>query len=164
MATRTADSPARWQAKLALPPCTLGVRIADDAVEEIEFLPASEAPLPARDALAREVCRQLQAYAQDPRFRFSLPLASAGTLFQRRVWQCIAEIPPGETRSYGELSLRLKTAPRAVGQACGANPFPLVIPCHRVVSAAGLGGFAHHAGGFHLRVKRWLLEHEQKAG
>lgn len=146
-----------------LPPCTLGVRITGGVVEEIEFLPASEPAEPPRDALAREVCRQLLAYAKDARFQFSLPLASAGTLFQRRVWQCIAEIPPGETRSYGELSTRLKSAPRAVGQACGANPFPLIIPCHRVVSAAGLGGFAHHAGGFHLRVKRWLLEHEQKA-
>jgi methylated-DNA-[protein]-cysteine S-methyltransferase len=54
----------------------------------------------------------------------------------------------------------LKNAPRAVGQACGANPFPLVIPCHRVVATGGLGGFSRHGGGFLLDVKRWLLRHE----
>ena len=84
-----------------------------------------------------------------------------GTAFQRRVWDRIAAIPRGETRTYGDLARMLRSAPRAVGQACGNNYFPLVIPCHRVVAAGGLGGFAHTSSGYLLDVKRWLLAHEQ---
>ena len=75
----------------------------------------------------------------------------------------IAAIGPGLTRSYGEIARELGSSPRAVGQACGANLVPLVVPCHRVLAAGGLGGFAHHEGGFHLAVKRWLLAHEGAA-
>ena len=91
-----------------------------------------------------------------------MPLRPSGTAFQRRVWEQIAAIPNGQTRSYGRLAKDLKNAPRAVGQACGANWFPLVIPCHRVTAAGGLGGFASSddENGFHLSVKRWLLRHE----
>ena len=67
----------------------------------------------------------------------------------------------GETRSYGPLAKDLKNSPRAVGQACGANPFPLVVPCHRVVAAdGGFGGFARQGGGFLLDIKCWMLRHE----
>ena len=73
----------------------------------------------------------------------------------------MAAIPTGRTDTYGELAKRLKIAPRAVGQACGANPYPLVVPCHRVVAAGGgLGGFNRQGGGFQLDVKRWLLRQE----
>ena len=107
------------------------------------------------------VTRQLRAYLADPGFVFSLPLRSSGTAFQRRVWGEIAAIPCHQTKSYGELAKALHNAPRAVGQACGANPFPLIVPCHRVIaSGGGLGGFARQRGGFLLDVKRWLLAHE----
>jgi methylated-DNA-[protein]-cysteine S-methyltransferase len=83
------------------------------------------------------------------------------TDFQRKVWKGIAAIRPGKTRTYGELAERIKSSPRAVGNACGANPYPLVVPCHRVVATNhGLGGFARQRGGFLLDVKRWLLAHE----
>ena len=96
-----------------------------------------------------------------PAFNFGLPLRPSGTAFQRRVWAQIAAIPNGQTHTYGELAKALKNAPRAVGQACGANPYPLVVPCHRVVATGGgLGGFARERGGFLLDVKRWLLKHE----
>lgn len=72
----------------------------------------------------------------------------------------IAAIPRGRTATYGELATSLGSAPRAVGQACGANPFPLIVPCHRVTSAAGLGGFANAREGWLLEVKRWLLAFE----
>ena len=97
----------------------------------------------------------------NPEAAFSLPLRPSGTTFQRRVWAQIAQIPCHQTQTYGELAKALHNAPRAVGQACGANPFPLVVPCHRVVAAnGGLGGFARQRGGFLLDVKRWLLAHE----
>jgi methylated-DNA-[protein]-cysteine S-methyltransferase len=78
------------------------------------------------------------------------------------VWARIAAIPRGETRRYGELAAALASAPRAVGQACGANWYPLIIPCHRVTAAGGLGGFARRdeGDGFQTGVKRWLLAHE----
>ena len=87
---------------------------------------------------------------------------TVGTAFQQRVWGAIASIPRGHVRTYGDLARLLGSAPRAVGQACGANWFPLVVPCHRVTAAGGLGGFSNSADadGFHLGVKRWLLAHE----
>ena len=103
---------------------------------------------------------QLEEYFAGKRQAFDLPLAPSGTGFQRRVWAEISAIPAGQTRSYGELARQLGSAARAVGQACGANPFPLIVPCHRVTSAQGLGGFAHSSGGWLLEVKRWLLRHE----
>ena len=103
---------------------------------------------------------QLEGYFADPEFGFDLPLAPRGTPFQRRVWSKIAAIAAGHTRSYGEIAREIDSAARAVGQACGANPLPLVVPCHRVLAASGIGGFAHHDEGFHLSVKRWLLAHE----
>ena len=65
-----------------------------------------------------------------------------------------------DAATYGKLAADLGSAPRAVGQACGANPFPLIVPCHRVTSAAGLGGFANAREGWLLEVKRWLLAFE----
>ena len=105
--------------------------------------------------------RQLRAWLKDPTFRFGLPLAPAGTHFQRKVWDQIAAIPAGRTKSYGEVAAAIRSGPRAVGNACGANPYPIVVPCHRVVGAKqSLGGFARQRGGFLLDVKRWLLAHE----
>ena len=89
-------------------------------------------------------------------------LRPAGTVFQRRVWAMIAAIPAGHTSTYADIAAHLHTAPRAVGQACGANPVPLLVPCHRVVARGGLGGFARCDGGYLLEVKRWLLAHEQR--
>ncbi len=151
---------ASWQAKIATPFCVLGVRTAGAQLQEIVFLPRSERELAPLDAVAESTCRQIRRYVDDPQFRFDLPLMPSGTAFQKRVWRCISAIKSGRTRSYAALASELRSAPRAVGQACGANPFPLVVPCHRVVSSTGLGGFAHHTGGFLVSVKRSLLAHE----
>jgi len=139
----------------------LGIRTAQGALGGIDFLPASTPPQAAQDGVSGQVCAQLAAYLANPAYVFDLPLALDGTPFRRRVWQALCAIPPGETLSYGELALRLGSAPRAVGQACGANPIPLVIPCHRVVAKNGLGGFMNHRVGDPLAIKRWLLHHEQ---
>ncbi len=157
---RTRTAGAAYQAKLPTPFALLGIRTEGDALAEITFLPKSGEALAPRDRLAARVCAQIERYVEDFEFRFDLPLASQGTPFQRRVWGKIAAIRTGRTRSYGEIARDLDSSPRAVGQACGANPVPLVVPCHRVLAAGGLGGFAHHEGGFHLSVKRWLLAHE----
>ncbi len=86
-----------------------------------------------------------------------LPLAPAGSTFRQRVWRAMRAIPAGETRSYGALAGALGSAPRAVGGACGANPIPILIPCHRVVASGGLGGYSGGAG---LATKVALLKLE----
>lgn len=149
-----------YQAKQPTPFALLGVRIENEALAEIAFLGKGGAALAPRTRVAAKTCAQIERYIDDPEFRFDLPLVRQGTEFQRRVWAKISAIDPGRTRSYGDLAHELRSAPRAVGQACGANPVPLVVPCHRVLAAAGIGGFAHHEGGFHLSIKRWLLAHE----
>ena len=149
-----------YQALVAAPGFCIGVRCDEREVLAITYL-EPRAELAPVSPLAVEVVRQLRAYLADPAYRFDLPLRAAGTPFQRQVWQEIAAIPVRQTRRYGELARVLHNAPRAVGQACGANPYPLVVPCHRVVAAnGGLGGFARSRGGFLLDVKRWLLAHE----
>ena len=153
-------STATFQAIVAAPGFALGVACDDDEITAIEFLEPCPAQAPS-SLLAAEAVRQLNAYLADPQCNFTLPLRPAGTPFQRRVWAEIAAIPLGETRFYGQLAKALENAPRAVGQACGANPYPLVVPCHRVIATGGgLGGFNRHGGGFLIEVKRWLLRHE----
>jgi methylated-DNA-[protein]-cysteine S-methyltransferase len=123
--------------------------------------PASElAPGKSQDPPPAAIARQLADYFADGRHGFDLPMALAGTPFQHRVWSAMRAIPPGQTRTYGDLARELGSAPRAVGQACRANPCPIVVPCHRVVGATGLGGFAGDSSGRKVAVKRWLLRHE----
>jgi methylated-DNA-[protein]-cysteine S-methyltransferase len=101
---------------------------------------------------------QLAAYFAGDLHRFDLPVAPAGTPFQLRVWAAMSAIPFGRTRTYGELAGEVGGVARAVGQACGANPIPIIIPCHRVVAGGGrLGGFS---GGRGRETKRALLVHE----
>lgn len=152
----------KYQAILAAPFGKLGVTCTDETLLGIEFLPADIPPQDARGALAKEACAQLRAYLKDAAFRFDLPLKLAGTEHQRKVWQAMCAIPSGETRTYGELAAQIGSSPRAVGQACGNNPFPIVIPCHRVVSSSGLGGFMHRADRDALDIKAWLLAHERR--
>jgi methylated-DNA-[protein]-cysteine S-methyltransferase len=149
-----------FQARLPTPFALVGVRTEDDVLVEIMFLPVSMGALPPLNRLAERACAQIEKYADDPDFRFRLPMKTVGTDFQRRVWAAIAAVPRGQTLTYGRMARGLGSAARAVGQACGSNFFPLVIPCHRVTAAAGLGGFAHSGGGYLIEVKRRLLAHE----
>jgi len=161
--TRLARSLDRYDAVVPAPFGALGVRVRGDAVHEIAFLPKGTLAVEPRSPSAAVTARALTSYLRDARTRFDLPLASEGTPFQRRVRAAMARIPVGETRTYGALAQELGSSARAVGQACGENPLPVVVPCHRVVSASGLGGFAHRTDGFLLDVKRWLLAHEARA-
>ena len=106
------------------------------------------------NALLRQAARQIGEYLAGRRRDFDLPTAPSGSAFQRRVWQEMSRIPYGEVLTYGEMANRTGGVARAVGGACGANPIPIVIPCHRVVAGAGLGGFS---GGDGRATKRWLL-------
>ena len=88
------------------------------------------------------ICQQLERYFSDPATEFKLPLSLEGTPFQKRVWQQLRAIPAGEIRTYGWLAKKLNSSAQAVGNACRSNPVPIIVPCHRVVSAKGAGGFA----------------------
>ena len=118
--------------------------------------------LPPRSDMAKETCRQIEDYCakQLNNLEFNIETLSKGTPFQKKVWQSLENIPVGKTMTYGELARQLNTSARAVGNACRANPIPLVIPCHRVVSKSGMGGYAGSRDGMPMKIKRWLLEHE----
>jgi methylated-DNA-[protein]-cysteine S-methyltransferase len=149
-----------YQAIFTAPFAMLGIRCSEDALLGIDFLPLSIAPQQAESVVANSVCAQLHDYLHDPDALFDVPLAWHGTAHQQKVWRALLAIPRGVTRHYGELATELHSAAQAVGQACGANPLPIIIPCHRVVGKTGLGGFMRHADGDALDIKRWLLSHE----
>lgn len=122
-----------------------------------ESAPPADAPAPAEGVLM-EARAQIEAWFAGAIDRFSLPLAPGGTGFQRRVWRALTAIPHGETRTYGEIAAATNSVARAVGGACGANPIPVIVPCHRVVAAGGgLGGWS---GGGGLETKRRLIAFE----
>lgn len=106
--------------------------------------------------LLRLAVDQITRYFAD-KVPFDLPIAIQGTTAQRAACAAMAAIPFGQTRQYGELAKELKISAQAMGQLCGANPLPLIVPCHRVLGAQGLGGFSAPGG---IEAKVWLLRHE----
>jgi methylated-DNA-[protein]-cysteine S-methyltransferase len=146
MASRTIESPVG----------ALTITEDDGAIIGLAW---GRAATDAETPLLRRAARQLEAYFAGRLRHFDLPLAPQGTAHQRRVWQAMAEIPFGETESYGSMARRLGSAAQAVGQACGANPIPVIVPCHRVVAAGGLGGFSGGAG---VATKEILLARETR--
>jgi methylated-DNA-[protein]-cysteine S-methyltransferase len=153
----------RYDAILNAPPCRLGAIFTGDALTRLDFLPANTPASGKHDARIRHLADELDAYWRNPVHEFDLLYVPAGTPFQLNVWRALMTIPAGQPTTYGALANRLGTAARAVGQACGANPLPILIPCHRVLAANGLGGFMHASRGAPLDVKTWLLAHERSA-
>jgi methylated-DNA-[protein]-cysteine S-methyltransferase len=142
------------------PVMKVGVKTRGDRVVEIRYLPPSTPLLSAKNDLAKHAARQLEAYRDDPDTRFDLPVVIEGSELQKGVWQAMRAIPRGRTRTYGDVAKELGAEARDVGQACGDNRLPLVVPCHRVVAAKGIGGFGHATSGYLIEAKRWLLAHE----
>ncbi|MYM23297.1 methylated-DNA--[protein]-cysteine S-methyltransferase [Duganella sp. FT135W] len=151
-----------FSAVLVLPFGKLGIRTAGAVITELCYLPPHFEAKAPQDATAELAAFQMEKYCADADYPFTLPLARVGTEFQHKVWTAISSIPRGGMRTYGELAKHIGSAPRAVGQACGANWFPVVVPCHRVTAASGLGGFSNSddPNGYLLGIKRWLLAHE----
>ncbi len=155
----------------------LGIRLSPDgdSLDEIEWLVglagsaarrAAKASVCAkRDPLLETIRQQLVAWFANPTFIFDLPLAAPRTAFQARLRDALCATRCGETLTYGDLAKQLHSAPRAVGQALGSNPLPIIVPCHRIISAGKnrLTGFAHTREGPKLTLKAWLLEHEARA-
>lgn len=129
----------------------LTITETDGAIVQIRWGGGDEGE---RTPLLAEAAHQLDAYFAGRRKRFDLPLRPAGSVFDQRVWAAMQQIPHGQTRRYGELAMEVGSAPRAIGGACGRNPIPIVIPCHRVLASGGLGGYSGGAG---LATKQTLL-------
>ena len=149
-----------YQAIISVSFGKLGIHCSDTDLLGIEFLPGKTKVQPPLGEMAKVICSELEAYLSDARHEIDLPFELDGTHHQCNVWQAMLAIPCGQTLTYGELAKQIGSSAQAVGQACGSNPIPIVIPCHRVVGKSGLGGFMQHAEGESLDIKRWLLKHE----
>ena len=110
------------------------------------------------NTLLQDAKSQLNDYFDGLRKNFDLPLEPLGTKFQKRVWSMMEQIPYGKTTTYGEIAKALGSSARAVGMACGANPIPVIIPCHRVVAANDMGGYSGDGG---VKTKKALLHLER---
>lgn len=133
--------------------------VADgEAVTTVSWRKARE---PEEVPVLIEARRQLEAYFEERLTAFDLPLTVHGSPSQKAVCDVMAAIPFGETLTYGDIAKRVGLPAQAVGSACGGNPIPVIIPCHRVLGASSLGGFS---GGVGIETKVWLLRHEGAAG
>ncbi len=136
----------------------LSIHMQASLLSKIEWLDDSREPF---DNTPMQLEQILQHYWHHAMIDYSHPLLKQGTAFQQKVWQALCGIPAGQTRTYGELAQTLNTSPRALANACRNNPFPIIIPCHRVVSKTGIGGYAGHTSGPILAIKYALLQHEK---
>jgi len=138
----------------------LAIGTEDGALVTIEYKQEKKSVSASQDNLFEQLRRQLAFYFKNPKHQFDVRIKLHGTAFQQRVWREMQKIPVGETRTYGEVAKKLNSSPRAVGNACRANPLPIVIPCHRIVSKVGLGGYDGETAGRNIKIKTWLLQHE----
>ena len=145
---------------VASPLGTIRVLFTSDEVLGVDIVSRGAGKQASSSVMAKTIRQQLNRYFLHPNKKFSLPIQPRGTSFQQRVWRALQLIPVGETLSYGELAKKLNSSARAVGNACRANPLPVIVPCHRVVAKTGLGGYSGKTQGRQLAIKRWLLVHE----
>ena len=138
----------------------LGVQVVNNKIYRLDYLAGSVQLRAASSDFDRKVETELENYFDNPDTGFSVPFELAGTPFQQRVWLALTLIPFGETLTYGELAARIGSGARAVGNACRRNPVSIIVPCHRVVAAHGIGGYSGSTSGPLLDRKCWLLQHE----
>ena len=142
------------------PYCGLKITQLDNCLHGLDFIDETITKPHTDDELLRETVSQIQQYIKSSAFSFDLPVKPQGTDFQRKVWSTLQKIPAGKVRTYGDIADELGTSARAVGNACRQNPIPLIIPCHRVVSSKGIGGFVGETEGQKISIKQQLLLHE----
>ena len=150
---------ARAAATLATPIGSIRIEAEGDALTGIRI---GRSGGDADTALLREAAAQLAAYFAGDLTAFDLPLAPAASDRGPELRQAICSIGYGETASYGELAARTGASARAVGQACASNPFPIIVPCHRVLPTGGALGY--YSAGDGPATKAWLLKHERAEG
>lgn len=149
-----------YESVINLPIGKLGIQLDEQRLPILNFLPNQTPLKQSTDPLVIEIIQELKCYFENPHYSFKKKIKLKGSLFQQKVWRALAQIPVGKTLTYGELAKKLKTSPRAIGQACRTNRIPILIPCHRIVAASHLGGFAGATSGKLMEVKTLLLKYE----
>jgi methylated-DNA-[protein]-cysteine S-methyltransferase len=153
--------PQTFDIIISTPLYPLGITLSANQISKVEFLfnqqHVTETPI---NNFSQNIIDEVNQYFQNAKHIFNLPLSLIGTPFQLRVWNALCNIPNGTTVSYQTLADQLQTGARAIGNACRANPIPLIIPCHRVVAKNHFGGYAGATSGQLMDIKKWLLQHE----
>jgi methylated-DNA-[protein]-cysteine S-methyltransferase len=145
-----------YKAIIQTPLGKLKISILDQLLTRLDFLTDNKALIDPHGEVLNNITNQLYQYFEYPNFQFNIPYQLQGTPFQKTVWQTLTKLPIQKTVNYGTLAKKLKTGARAIGNACRANPLPIIIPCHRVVAQKNLGGYK----GKEISIKKWLLNHE----
>ena len=158
---QTLDKPQPLQSYYYQTPVgILVIQLQGELVSTVQWI--INPPLDAKySGLPTALEQQLNSYWLTGKMTICTSLLKQGTEFQRNVWRALYQIPPGMTKTYGELAKELNTGARALANACRKNPFPLLIPCHRVLSKTGLGGYAGASSGKLVNIKAALLTHEK---
>lgn len=150
----------KFDAIIETPFARLGLRFYEGVLCGVEYLKLDAELKASSHPDALNTIDQINHYSRNAQHSFDMRISAKGTDFQQRVWQEMCRIPAGDVKTYGDVAKILSSSPRAVGNACRANPIPLIIPCHRIVSATGIGGFAGATSGYLTDIKRQLLRHE----
>ena len=138
----------------------LGLRAQANVLTSVDFLPDGADLREPLSPFLRTAVARLRAYFRDRETNFDLALSPTGTAYQRSIWKALAAIPCGQVQTYAQLAQQAGGSARSVAAACKANPWPIIVPCHRVVAKNGLGGYCGATAGRALENKRWLLRHE----
>jgi len=141
----------------------LGILDNGEVIQAVNFLYNSAKARKAESSLAKQAISQLNQFFLDPSFKFDLPITDAISPFQMKVRKALLSIPVGQTMSYGNVATAVASSARAIAGGCRRNPVPIIVPCHRIIAANGLGGFSGALDGMPLANKKWLLEHERTA-
>lgn len=152
-----------YQAVIESPIGKLGIRANDTHLFQISYLPESITAQSPSTFAADLTCDQLIKYFNNASHIFELPCYLQVTPFQRRILDELCLIPLGQTRDYGTVAKKARTAPRSIGMVCRTNPIPIIIPCHRVTAKQDIGGYGGARQGPSIAMKRWLLDHELAA-
>ena len=148
---------------LPSPVGSLGLDVTKRGIQVLKYIPEINKPKTPRNGLAFEVYKQLKEYFNNQRIKFDLPLDTQGTDYQQKVWRELQKISYGRSLTYGDIAEQIRSGARAVGNACRNNPVSIIVPCHRVVSKTGLGGYSGSVVGDPVARKQWLLRHEQNS-
>ncbi|MGK0297883.1 MAG: methylated-DNA-[protein]-cysteine S-methyltransferase [Gammaproteobacteria bacterium] len=147
-----------YSSVISTPVANLGMQIDDTSLNGLSWLPKNHPVKIAKTGVARDVFFAIKAYLKTGEPLPTMPIRLVGTVFQLKVWEALKDIPMGTVVSYGDMAKQLNTSSRAIGQACRTNPVVLFIPCHRVVSANGIGGYMGIQK--KINIKKWILHHE----
>lgn len=138
----------------------IGLFVENEKLTQLTLLPDNAECTYPQDSISSQIVAELRIYFKRAKHLFNVDVWLSGTRFQQNVWHALKAIPIGQTITYGTLAKQLHVSPRAIGQACKYNPIPIIIPCHRVIAANGLGGYSGKCHGKMMKVKKWLLRHE----